>query len=279
MPGSSSRRPAPTPSAWRSCPPTTVAAEKAEGGDRDDRRRRGPGAARLARRPRRPVLARRDGPRGDAGFQQLVISRSRPGATGIDLDRKAFLARKRVEHELDAELATYFPSLSSRTLVYKGMLTTPQLVGVLPRPRRRALRERPAARAQPLLDEHVPVVAARPPVPLRRPQRRDQHRPGQPELDARPRGDARQHRPRRASSGRSRSARPARPTPPASTRCSSCSTSAGRPLPPRRADDDPRGVGEQRRDGRRPAGVLPLPLHGDGAVGRPGQRRRSPTAR
>ena len=47
---------------------------------------------------------------------------------------------------------------------------------------------------------------------------------------------------------------------------------------PRGADDDPGGVGEQRRDGRRPAGVLPVPRQRDGAVGRPGQRRRSPTA-
>ena len=59
-------------------------------------------------------------------FNHLVIT-DPAGATGIDLDRKAFVVRKRVEHELDVELTTYFPSLSSRTLVYKGMLTTPQL--------------------------------------------------------------------------------------------------------------------------------------------------------
>ncbi len=59
-------------------------------------------------------------------FRHLVVS-DPGGATGIDLDRKTFVARKRAEHELDVELATYFPSLSSRTLVYKGMLTTPQL--------------------------------------------------------------------------------------------------------------------------------------------------------
>ncbi len=95
------------------------------------------------------------------------------------------------------------------------------------RPPRRALRERPAARAQPLLHQHVPVVAAGPPVPLHRPQRRDQHRPGQPELDARPRGDARHGGRSPGSTGRSRSAPRARPTRPASTRCSSCCTSAG----------------------------------------------------
>ena len=37
----------------------------------------------------------------------------------------------------------------------------------------------------------------------------------------------------------------------------------------RHADDDPRAVGEPRRDGSGPARLLPLPLHPDGAVGRP----------
>ncbi|MFM7891546.1 MAG: glutamate synthase subunit alpha, partial [Actinomycetota bacterium] len=69
-------------------------------------------------------------------FAQLFVS-ARGGAasgsaggtdvTGIALDRQLFIARKRIEHELPAELRTYFPSLSSRTLIYKGMLTTPEL--------------------------------------------------------------------------------------------------------------------------------------------------------
>ena len=42
---------------------------------------------------------------------------------GIELDRQAFRLRKRAERELGA----YFPSLSCRTLVYKGMVTTLQL--------------------------------------------------------------------------------------------------------------------------------------------------------
>jgi glutamate synthase (NADPH/NADH) large chain len=48
---------------------------------------------------------------------------------GIDLDRLAFCLRKRVEH---AECEIYFPSLSSRTLVYKGMLTTEQVPAFFP---------------------------------------------------------------------------------------------------------------------------------------------------
>jgi len=49
------------------------------------------------------------------------------GSVGIDLDRKLFVLRKRAEHEVSDDLSIYFASLSSRTLVYKGMLTTPQL--------------------------------------------------------------------------------------------------------------------------------------------------------
>jgi glutamate synthase (NADPH) large chain len=46
---------------------------------------------------------------------------ARPG--GIDLDRRVYPLRKRAE----ADAGVYFPSLSSRTIVYKGMLTTVQL--------------------------------------------------------------------------------------------------------------------------------------------------------
>lgn len=42
---------------------------------------------------------------------------------GIELERKLFRLRKRAEHSL----GIYLPSLSSRTLVYKGMVTTLQL--------------------------------------------------------------------------------------------------------------------------------------------------------
>ena len=54
------------------------------------------------------------------------------GASGIDLDRKIFVARKRIESELIGVMRTYFSSLSSRTLVYKGMFTTPELGDFFP---------------------------------------------------------------------------------------------------------------------------------------------------
>ncbi|MCZ8379714.1 glutamate synthase large subunit [Mycobacterium sp. CPCC 205372] len=59
-------------------------------------------------------------------FSQLFVAApenngARPG--GIDLDRRVYPLRKRAEAEAEA----YFPTLSSRTIAYKGMLTTVQL--------------------------------------------------------------------------------------------------------------------------------------------------------
>ena len=83
------------------------------------------------------------------GFRQIFITSD--GLAGIDLDRRAYIARKRIEHEIDTADAdsvrhaatdntditmgaiapphtgVYFPSLSSRTLVYKGMFIARQI--------------------------------------------------------------------------------------------------------------------------------------------------------
>src|SRR3954468_3428563 len=61
-------------------------------------------------------------------FSQLFLAGSGSRVTGMALERLAFCLRKRAERETDV----YFPSLSSRTLVYKGMLTTDQLDKVFP---------------------------------------------------------------------------------------------------------------------------------------------------
>ena len=55
-------------------------------------------------------------------FEQLFVT-GRRGTSGIDLDRAVYPLRKRAEHEA----GVYFASLSARTVVYKGMLTTQQL--------------------------------------------------------------------------------------------------------------------------------------------------------
>jgi glutamate synthase (NADPH) large chain len=61
-------------------------------------------------------------------FSQLFVAAAGAPLMGIALDRRVYLLRKRVEHEI----GIYFPSLSSRTLCYKGMLTTQQLDGFFP---------------------------------------------------------------------------------------------------------------------------------------------------
>ena len=80
-------------------------------------------------------------------FRQIFISGR--GATGMDLERLAFVIRKRIEHEIRLEAGAdeineamggasemhdgvYFPSLSGRTIVYKGMLTALQVAAFYP---------------------------------------------------------------------------------------------------------------------------------------------------
>jgi glutamate synthase (NADPH) large chain len=61
-------------------------------------------------------------------FRQLFVAASAGRLVGVGLDRLAYCLRKRAEREVEV----YFPSLSSRTLVYKGMLTTGQLEPFFP---------------------------------------------------------------------------------------------------------------------------------------------------
>ncbi len=66
-------------------------------------------------------------------FRQLFLAGD--GLHDMDLERRAFIVRKRAEIELSVpgtDHAVYFPSLSTRTFVYKGMLTTPQLPEFFP---------------------------------------------------------------------------------------------------------------------------------------------------
>ncbi|HET6938481.1 MAG TPA: glutamate synthase subunit alpha, partial [Nocardioides sp.] len=61
-------------------------------------------------------------------FAQLFVTAAGQRLTGMALERLAFCLRRRAEKETDV----YFPSLSSRTLIYKGMLTPAQLDEVFP---------------------------------------------------------------------------------------------------------------------------------------------------
>ncbi|QIX26399.1 glutamate synthase large subunit [Nocardioides sp. JQ2195] len=61
-------------------------------------------------------------------FQQLFVAGADARVSGMALERRAFCLRKRAERQTDV----YFPSLSGRTIAYKGMLTTDQLDQVFP---------------------------------------------------------------------------------------------------------------------------------------------------
>jgi glutamate synthase (NADPH) large chain len=80
-------------------------------------------------------------------FKQVFIAGA--GLSGMDLERRVYVIRKRIEHEIHLEAGPdevneaiggastmhdgiYFPSLSCRTFVYKGMLTASQVAEFFP---------------------------------------------------------------------------------------------------------------------------------------------------
>lgn len=63
-------------------------------------------------------------------FRMAIIGKSADIAAGIDFERKLYVIRKRTSNEISQPQVPghiYFSSLSSRTLVFKGMLTTEQV--------------------------------------------------------------------------------------------------------------------------------------------------------
>jgi len=85
-------------------------------------------------------------------FRQMFVTAAGPDGellSDLALERKCYIVRKRIEHDVslpagpgeineamggasEAHDGVYFASLSSRTMVYKGMLTTPQLGAFYP---------------------------------------------------------------------------------------------------------------------------------------------------
>ena len=143
----------------------------------------------------------------------------------------------------------YVPSMSARTVVYKGMLLADQVGHVLPGPAGRARGVGAGAGAPALLDQHLPDVGPGAPVPHDRAQRRDQHRARQRQLDPRAPGrdlqpDARRG-PRQALAADLR-----RPVRLGIVRQRARTAGDGRLLDRARDDDDdPRGLGKPHADG------------------------------
>ena len=154
------------------------------------------------------------------------------------------------------------------------MLTAPQLLGYYPDLQDAAGQDRARARPLALLHQHVPELGARAPVPLHRPQRRDQHAARQRQLDARARVAARLRAVRRGGPREAAPDRPPRRLGLGDVRQRARAARAGGPLAAARGDDDdPGGVRGPRRPARAPQGLLRLPLLSDGAVGRPRRGR------
>ena len=205
---------------------------------------------------------------------QLFVAAPAAAESGLALDRRAFCLRKRTEHEA----GLYFASLSSRTIVYKGMLTALQLEPFFP------------DLSDPAYTSALAMVHSRfstntfPSWPLAHPYRFIAHNG---EINT-VRGNRNWMRAREAmlatglipaaadgaglerllpDPGRRRQRL-------GQLRRVPGAAAPGRPLAAaRHPHDDPGAMGEPRGDGSRPAGLLPVPQHRDGTVGRPGVRR------
>ena len=163
----------------------SVRARRAAGAARADRARGGPDAARLARGAGRPRAHRRGRRRLSAGDPPAVRRRG-PGRHDQDaFERKLYVIRRVCELRLGERRAVRRIELLAHAQL-QGHADQLQLADST-RPARRAHQERAGARALALLDEHVPQLGARPPLPRDLPQRRDQHGDGQRQLDARAR--------------------------------------------------------------------------------------------
>ena len=230
-----------------------------------DRRARGPAAPRLARRPDGRLPPGRDGALGrardQAGLRGPGPRRARPGALRAEaLHRPEALReghrggrRARADVRLPAEPLVQHAHLQGHAE------RRPDRVHV-PGRDRSGRGVRAGARAPAVQHQHLPLLAARAPLPVHRAQRRDQHAPGQHQLDARPRGAVPVERlRRRAVEGAA--GHPGRAVRLGDVRQRARVPGDERPLAaPRDPDDDPGAVAEARVDEPRSPGLLRVPL-------------------
>ena len=168
------------------------------GAVREDRPRGGAAGPRLARpcRPTTPTSARPPAPpsrssarsssAGRAAARPPTCPTSWPSSASCTSSASASRTRSAARACRSAAMF-YVPSLSCKTLIYKGMLNAAAGAALLPRPARPGRGVGPGAGPFALQHQHVPDLGPRPPLPLPGPQRRDQHAARQRQLDARPR--------------------------------------------------------------------------------------------
>ncbi len=204
-----------------------------EGGDREGGRRRGTRHPRVAGGAGRRLDDRVHGPLRAAVLPPALRLRGErgagPGARATGLrPAQAHRARGQGRRRRGRGRSPLLPEPVGPDHGLQGDADEPAARPVLPRPRRPQGGERASPGPLPFLHQHLSVVAAGPPVPLRGPQRRDQHAPGQPQLDAGARGAAGHRRHPRAPGADLPDRHTRGPaTRPPSTRSWSCCTSAG----------------------------------------------------
>ena len=228
--GASRASPCPRPGALRrrassSCRRTQICAQDGEGRRKASSRTRARPCS--AGATCRPTIRRcRKAPEivaTEPYHRQVIIGRGTRVADDEAFERKLYIIRKVCSGKIYSAYEGkpndfYVVSMSCRTLIYKGMFLAAQLARLLHRPARPRFRFGAGARAPALFDQHLPELAARAPLPLRLPQRRNQHGARQRQLDGGAPGLGQLRRcsaPTSRSSGRSPI--PASRTPPAST--------------------------------------------------------------
>ena len=276
-PGSTCPRRAPTPSGMAFLPTDADDAAKAE--DRWSRRSPPRRACACSGWRDVPVEHRRPGRDGPAGHARGCAGVRGPGAgragrTGAPTPWRSTgwpsCLRKRVEHEVDGALLRLAVGPHPRL---QGHAHLPPAAPVLPRPVRR-----PRSTAGLALVHSRFSTNTFPSWPLAHPYRYLAHN-GEINTLA---GNRNWMRAREALlASRPHPRRPRAALPDLHPEGSDSATFdevlellhlGGRSPAPRRAHDDPRGVGEPHHHGPGPAGLLPLPRLAHGALGRPGRR-------
>ena len=116
-------------------------------------------------------------------IRQVLIEAATDLVDQDHFERKLYVIRRLIEREAGrCHLA--IPSFSSRTIVYKGMLTAPQLPRFFTDLRDPRVASRLALVHSRFSTNTFPSWHARPSLPDDRPQRRDQHAARQRQLDA-----------------------------------------------------------------------------------------------
>ena len=106
--------------------------------------------------------------------RQVFIGRGPGIKDEATFERRLYILRKVISNTINGDtggrdIGFYTVSLSCRTLVYKGMFLRLSARRLLSRPAPPEIRLGAGARASALLDQHLPVVEARPSLPHGRP--------------------------------------------------------------------------------------------------------------